>query len=174
MFEENIKRVAVIWLSEKSPEHRAGSECVAVGGRRPAGWPGAGAASGDSGEGGVAAHRGPRAVTRPSELGRSQKPWAEGEGTSRAGSYSEGRRACRSPGGPRRGGGAGARASAAPLAVTAPRARAPGPFGGEADSSRAGLGVVFVTAKVFTPRNWNCRLFTLWGSRFGKEVKNRV
>lgn len=124
--------------------------------------------------GGVAAHRGPRAVTGPSEIGRSPKPWAEGEGTSRAGSYSEGRRACRSPGGPRRGGGAGARASVAPLAVTAPRARAPGPFGGEADSSRAGLGVVFVTAKVFTPRNWNCRLFTLWGSRFGKEVKNRV
>lgn len=172
MFEENIERVAVIWLSEKSPEHRAGSECVAVG-RPPAGRV---ARRGERGQwgGGVAAHRGPRAVTGPSELGRSQKPWAEGEGTSRAGSYSEGRRACRSPGGPRQGGGAGARASVAPLAVTAPRARAPGPFGGEADSSRAGLGVVFVTAKVFTPRNWNCRLFTLWGSRFGKEVKNRV
>lgn len=36
MFEENIERVAVIWLSEKSPEHRAGSECVAMG-RPPAG-----------------------------------------------------------------------------------------------------------------------------------------
>lgn len=63
MFEENIERVAVIWLSEKSPEHRAGSECVAVG-RPPAGRV---ARRGERGQwgGGVAAHRGPRAVTRP-------------------------------------------------------------------------------------------------------------
>lgn len=169
-----FERVAVIWLSEKSPEHRAGSECVAVG--RPAAGRVARRGRGERGQwgGGVAAHRGPRAVTGPSELGRSQKPWAEGEGDVAGGFVFRGasrvqvpwrasaRRRCR------------ARASVAPLAVTAPRARAPGPFGGEADSSRAGLGVVFVTAKVFTPRNWNCRLFTLWGRRFGKEVKNRV
>lgn len=80
MFEENIERVAVIWLSEKSPEHRAGSECVAVG--RPAAGRVARRGRGERGQWGwcVAAHRGPRAVTGPSELGRSQKPWAEGEG----------------------------------------------------------------------------------------------
>lgn len=78
MFEENIERVAVIWLSEKSPEHRAGS------GRRPAGWPGAGVASGDSGGGRSSSQR-------PAGRDRAVGAWSEPEAVGGGGGGRRGR-----------------------------------------------------------------------------------